>query len=119
MMRRYSILLLTIIVVCGSFVAGNFAMEDGVMVTGASSKVLRFYPNPATQYIQFEFDKSVDKTYTLEIYNFIGRKMSASILSTPRITIYFDDNYFRGLYVFQLRDISGRIVESGKFQIVR
>ena len=119
MRRRCSILLLTIFVVCGSFVADNPVMDDGVTVAGSSSKVLRFSPNPATQYIQFEFDKSVDKTYTLEIYNFIGRKMSASVLSTPRITIYFDDNYFRGLYVFQLRDISGRIVESGKFQIVR
>ncbi len=84
-----------------------------------NAKVQRFYPNPATQYIQFEFDRSVDRFYTLEIYSFIGKKMNASIVNDAKLTIYFDDSYYRGLYIFQLRDRTGRIVESGKFQIIR
>ena len=29
------------------------------------------------------------------------------------------DNYTRGLYVYQIRDRQGSIVESGKFQVVK
>jgi hypothetical protein len=76
-----------------------------------------FYPNPATSYINFTFDKTVDKSYTLQVYNFIGRKMNDIRISDAKLTINLDDNYFRGLYVYQLRDQSGKIVESGKFQV--
>ena len=80
-------------------------------------KLAHFYPNPATSYINFTFDKTVDKTYTLQVYNFIGRKMNDLRISDSKLTINLDDNYFRGLYVYQLRDQTGRIVESGKFQV--
>jgi outer membrane protein assembly factor BamB len=40
-------------------------------------------------------------------------------ISDSKLTITFDDNYFRGLYVYQLRDNTGRIVESGKFQVIK
>ena len=82
-----------------------------------TAKIAHFYPNPATSYINFTFDKTVDKSYTLQVYNFIGRKMNDIRISDSKITINLDDNYLRGLYVYQLRDQSGRIVESGKFQV--
>lgn len=82
-----------------------------------TSKLARFYPNPATSYINFSFEKSVDKSYTLQVYNFIGRKMNDIRITESRLTINLDNNYFRGLYIYQLRDQSGRIVESGKFQV--
>lgn len=84
-----------------------------------SAKVTHFYPNPATAFINFTFDKSVDKTYTLQVYNFIGKKMNDIRITDSKLTITFDDNYFRGLYVYQLRDNTGKIVESGKFQVNR
>jgi hypothetical protein len=34
-----------------------------------------------------------------------------------RLTISLDDSYLRGLYIYQLRDQTGRIVDSGKFQV--
>lgn len=37
----------------------------------------------------------------------------------PKIILTLDDNYYRGLYIFQLRDKDGRIIESGKFQVVK
>lgn len=119
MPKIYAILLLTILLFCGSFTAATDPAYNSMPGTETASKVQRFYPNPATQFIHFEFDKSIDKSFTLEIYNFIGRKMAAAVVNTPRITIYFNDNYYRGLYIFQLRDRSGRIIESGKFQVVR
>lgn len=83
----------------------------------ADGKVTHFYPNPATTYINFTFDKSVDKSYSLQIFNFMGRKMNDTRITDSKITITLDDAFLRGLYIYQLRDQSGRIVESGKFQV--
>jgi len=119
MKQLYTILLLVTL-----FVSSSFTVDYSVLFPTSNNgdtpnKIQRFYPNPATQYIQFEFDKSVDKSYTLEIYNFIGRKMANTVVNNSKLTIYFDDNYYRGLYIFQLRDRTGRIIESGKFQVIR
>jgi hypothetical protein len=40
-------------------------------------KIARFYPNPATSFITFEFKKDVDnnRNYTFQVYNFPGKKM--------------------------------------------
>jgi hypothetical protein len=105
--------------VCSSFTTDYSLMNNAFGSVGSPTKIQKFYPNPATQFIKFEFDKSVDKSYTLEIYNFIGRKMASSIVTEAKLTFYFNDAYYRGLYIFQLRDRSGRIIESGKFQVIR
>ena len=115
----YSGILCMTLVLCGSFSTDHFYTDNLFGLTDIPQKVQKFYPNPATQFIHFEFDKSVDKSYTLEIYNFIGRKMASSIVTEAKLTVYFDDAYYRGLYIFQLRDRSGRIIESGKFQVIR
>jgi Secretion system C-terminal sorting domain len=85
----------------------------------SNALVQRFYPNPATQFINFEFDRGVDRSFTLEVYSFIGKKMTSVKVNSSKITIYFDDNYYRGLYIYQLRDKSNQIVESGKFQVIK
>lgn len=118
-MKLFRIIIFAVIIALGSSFIPEMDSWDGVLFTDVTVKVQRFYPNPATQYIQFEFDKSVDKTFSLEIYNFMGRKMSSASINNAKATIYFDDHYYRGLYIFQLRDASGRIIESGKFQVVR
>jgi hypothetical protein len=43
--------------------------------------------------------------------------MSETRLGDEKITITLDDSYLRGLYIYQLRDQNGRIVDSGKFQV--
>ncbi|MCX6201446.1 MAG: hypothetical protein NTW77_04365 [Bacteroidetes bacterium] len=53
----------------------------------------------------------------IAIYSFYGKKMSEQRLSTNKVSFILDDNYTRGLYVFQLRDQAGRLIESGKFQV--
>ncbi|TAH11323.1 MAG: T9SS C-terminal target domain-containing protein [Sphingobacteriia bacterium] len=115
----YTGILCIILIVCGSFTTDLSYMDNLFGITDAPQKVQKFYPNPATQFINFEFDKTVDKSYTLEIYNFIGRKMSSTVVTEIKMTVYFNDAYYKGLYIFQLRDRSGRIIESGKFQVIR
>ena len=115
MRKVYLSVLLVFTIVLNSYLVDEspYAFIDG------SSKITHFYPNPATSYINFTFDNTVDKSYTLQVYNFLGRKMNEVRITEPKLTINLDDNYYRGLYIYQLRDKDGRIIESGKFQVVK
>ena len=108
----YTICLLVLLSTGSSFVSNN---DANAIISNA--KISRVYPNPATSYIIFEFDKSVDRSYSLHIFAFFGKKMTEIRLSESKVNITLDDNYLRGLYIYQLRDQSGKIIESGKFQV--
>ncbi len=81
-------------------------------------KAIKFYPNPAVSVINFEFQKSFDKGLTLQIYNFVGKKIFEVSSLTSKTSIDLAE-FYRGVYIFQLRDKSGRIIESGKFQVIK
>ncbi|MEO6869590.1 MAG: T9SS type A sorting domain-containing protein [Ginsengibacter sp.] len=80
-------------------------------------KSVKFYPNPAISNINFEFAKDYNKSYSLVVYNFIGKKVAEFPASGSKITFSVSDLY-RGVYIFQLRDPLNNVVESGKFQVV-
>lgn len=80
------------------------------------AKVLKFYPNPASGVINFEFLKPVQKDLTLQVFNFIGKKVVELNGVSQKTSVPLNE-FYRGVYIFQLRDKSGRIVESGKFQV--
>jgi len=82
------------------------------------TKITRFYPNPATFFINFEFQRSLDKGHTLQIYSFIGNKIAEQPVSGSKITLSLE-GYFRGIYCFRISDKSGKIIDSGKFQVVK
>ena len=97
-----------------SFAQNKIATGD----PAAIAKMIRFYPNPASAAITFEFLRANDNSFTLQVFNFMGKKVY-DIKKTPsRITLNLDD-FFRGIYIFQLRDKSGSIIQSGKFQVVK
>ncbi len=82
----------------------------------APVKIVRFFPNPATSFINFEFNKSTDDTYTFQVYNFLGKK----VIDVPQVntrTRVDLTNYTRGFYIFQLKNRNGKVIESGKFQV--
>ena len=81
-------------------------------------KLSKFYPNPATTIINFELDKTVDNSFILQVYSFIGKKMTEVKLGDAKVVINLSD-YQRGLYIYQIKDRTGRIVDSGKFQVVK
>ncbi|HLP37518.1 T9SS type A sorting domain-containing protein [Lacibacter sp.] len=81
-------------------------------------KVVRFYPNPASSFINFEFKQTRLSDYSFKVFNFIGKKVLEINNLTPRTVVNLND-YFRGVYIFQLTDRSGKVVESGKFQVVK
>ena len=78
--------------------------------------VKKFYPNPAVSYIIFEIDKEPNQTYTLQIYSFLGKMVKNIPDLIDRYTVNLSDLY-RGLYTFQLKDQSGRVTDSGIFQV--
>lgn len=81
-----------------------------------NSKVVKFYPNPAITVINFEFNKMMQRDYTLQVYNFIGKKIYELFSVSQKTSIPLTE-FNRGIYIFQLRDKNGRIIESGKFQV--
>jgi hypothetical protein len=81
-------------------------------------KVVKFYPNPAVSYITFELIKESNKTYSLQIFSFLGRKVKDVLDATEKTTVNLSD-LTRGLYTFQLKDEEGRVTDSGIFQVNR
>ena len=79
-------------------------------------KTIKFYPNPAIEVINFEFFKGVPRDMTLQVYNFVGKKVYELPAISQRTSVSLNE-FYRGVYIFQLRDKYGRIVESGKFQV--
>ena len=84
----------------------------------AVAKIIKFYPNPATSLINFEFQKDYDKSYSFQIFSFVGKKVYDISNVSPKTVVNLSD-FYRGIYIFQLRDKNGRIIDSGKFQISR
>ena len=101
-----------LLLVCTSFYAVS---PDEPLL---SPKVVKYYPNPAISYINFEFPGEIDKSYSLVIFSFVGKKMTETAIENNKIVVPLT-GYYRGLYVFQLKDKTGRIIETGRFQVIQ
>jgi len=79
-------------------------------------RIMKLYPNPAVTFIKFEAQKNIDKGYTLQIINFIGKQVyeAKNINSTTTLDL---SSFNRGVYIYQLKDQFGKVAESGKFQV--
>jgi hypothetical protein len=82
------------------------------------AKIVKFYPNPATSFITFDLQQSSDKNYNLQIFSFAGKKVQEVNKVTAKTTVNLND-FYRGVYIFQLRDQNGKLVDSGKFQVTK
>ena len=82
----------------------------------AAQRIMKFYPNPATTFIKAEFQKNFNAGYTLQIINFIGKQVyeAKNVNSSTTLDL---SSYSRGVYIYQLKDPSGKVIESGKFQV--
>ena len=113
MKKIFYILLFTVL-----FASGSFAQNKVAAVPDVAVKFMRFFPNPAVSVINFEFQKGFDKYFTFQVFNFIGKKVLDLKTVTPKINIPLTD-FYRGVYIYQLRDRSGKVIDSGKFQVVK
>lgn len=106
-----------LLIIVGS-ASGSLAQSRTSFPGDPSVKFIKFYPNPAVNVINFEFQKGYDKYYSFQVYNFIGKKVFDIRTVTPKINIPLAD-YYRGVYIYQLRDRAGKILETGKFQVIK
>lgn len=84
------------------------------------NKLVQLFPNPASTVVYFTYQGPSNQQHILQIYSFIGKKMTeVRIFGNTRLMVQLDDTYYRGIYIYQLRDLDGRMIESGKFQVVK
>ena len=82
-------------------------------------RIVKLYPNPATSYVTFDLQKNFKQGLTLNIYSgLLGKKMYESSNVPAKLTIPLDE-FNRGVYIYHLSDASGKIIETGKFQVSR
>ena len=82
----------------------------------AADRVVKFYPNPATSFVTFDLQKRNEKGYDIQVFNFLGQVVYEQKNIPSKTTINLTD-YNRGVYIYQLRERDGKIIESGKFQV--
>lgn len=83
-----------------------------------AQKIMKFYPNPATSFIKFDFQRNYERGYNLQVINFLGKQVQEIKNINPSTTVDLSA-YTRGVYIYQLRDQNGKVVESGKFQVAK
>ena len=87
---------------------------------GIQAKTIKCYPNPAVSFINFEFPSDyISKNYTLQVYSFTGKKVYELNVTSIKTTVTFTNEFYRGIYIYQLQDKTGKILETGKFQVNR
>ena len=79
-------------------------------------KIVSLYPNPATSYITFNIQKSFQKGLTISVFNFIGKKISETQTETENTVVSLTD-FNRGTYIYHIVDRSGKVIDTGKFQV--
>ena len=112
MLKKFIYILILLIGITFTSFAQNKASGDPI------AKLIKPYPIPATTVINFDFLYGYDKSFSLQIYNFMGKKVNEMNNIPQKITVPLDD-FYRGIYVYQLRDKNGKIIDSGKFQVVK
>ncbi len=81
--------------------------------------MLHFYPNPATAVINFDVQHtSTSNRMSLLVFNFMGKKVYELRNIPSRVNISLEE-FYRGIYIYQLRDKNGMPIETGKFQVVK
>jgi hypothetical protein len=107
------VIILSVILAANSF---SNAQANRNAPTRPGERIVKTYPVPANDHINFEPIKVSTTTYSLVIYNFLGRKMYEKPNFSQKTTVTLDE-FSRGVYIYHLSDGNGRLVESGKFQV--
>ena len=88
-------------------------LPEGPVVTALS-----LYPNPANSYITFDLKKGYQKGLTITVFNFLGKKMIETPNVNEKTTLTLTE-FNRGVYIYHLTDLSGKVIDTGKFQVSR
>jgi hypothetical protein len=81
-----------------------------------SDRIIKLYPNPATSYITFDLQKGYQKGLSIQVFSLIGKKSFEGQNIPQKVNIDLAE-FNRGVYFYYLIDLSGKVIESGKFQV--
>lgn len=98
--------------------ANNGFAQSAPTEVPTQQKIIKYYPNPATSNINFDFTRNYNNSYTLTVINFLGKKVFEQKNIPTRLNLNLS-GFYRGIYIFQLIDKLGNVVETGKFQVIR
>jgi hypothetical protein len=112
------------IILVAAFAFAMAAIQSYTTVNNSGfvqAKIVKCYPNPAISFVNFELTNNnlISKNYTLDVYSFTGKKMYSATISSEKITLTLSNDFYRGIYVYQIRNKSGKILETGKFQVTK
>ena len=98
----------------------SFAQNIAPAPTAAvQAKFIKSYPNPASDVVTFEFQKGYSRSYSIRVLNSIGKQVYEAKNIPSILTINLkDEKFFRGIYIYQLVDKNGLVIESGKILVV-
>lgn len=94
------------------------AQTSRTPATDPAIMVLKTYPNPATTYIIFDLQKGYEKGLSITVFNFLGKKMVETPNVNEKTTLTLTD-FNRGVYIYYLSNQSGKVIDTGKFQVSR
>lgn len=115
-MKKISFILILIIGINFTSFAQTRIFSDEV---GVQTKFIKSYPNPASTVVNFEFQKGYSKSYSIQVLNSIGKKMFEAKNISSQFSINLkDEKFYRGIYIYQLIDKTGIVVESGKILVI-
>ncbi|MEQ1554805.1 MAG: T9SS type A sorting domain-containing protein [Ferruginibacter sp.] len=115
MKKLLSILFFIVCIQFVSFAQNGIDLEQ----SNANSKYIKAYPNPATTVINFTFQKMYNRYYSIQILNSLGKRMYSAKYIPSFLSIDLKaERLYRGVYIYQLLDRNGIIVESSKFFVV-
>lgn len=117
----------TIIVVFNSSsyfkpVPGSILLIDDVSVpagldeVSASAANVDAYPNPASTEVNFRVSGKI--AYSITVYDITGKKVGTSAIRNNMANVN-TANYSPGLYIYQVYDKNGTLLNVGKFSVVR
>jgi len=92
--------------------------QDSRGVIPQRDKKISLYPNPASSYITFDLQKNYEKGLTIVVFNFLGKKITERQSVNEKTQLSLTD-YARGTYIYHLVDQSGKVIDTGKFQVAK
>jgi len=110
--------LLTILIFMLVAVVYGHAQEGRNPAQDQPGTSVKLYPNPATEYVTFDLQKNYQRGLTIVVYNFLGKKMYESQNVNEKTTLTLTD-FNRGIYVYHDTGPSGKVLDTGKFQVSR
>ncbi|HVB03137.1 MAG TPA: T9SS type A sorting domain-containing protein [Chitinophagaceae bacterium] len=115
MLRKFTGLSLFFIFI--SLLSFSQQINEGGNPFAPPDKIVKVFPNPASYTINIAVQNNNDKQYDFIVYNFMGKQFD-DIKVSGRTTLNLD-KYYSGIYIYQLRDLQGNILESGKFNVIK